>query len=51
MSDITKHTFEPNTFDVIYSRDTILHIPDKETLFSKFIVSKLAIILRLLVAL
>jgi len=36
MSDITKHHFEPNTFDVIYSRDTILHIGDKDALFTKF---------------
>jgi len=36
MNDITKQTFEPNTFDVIYSRDTILHIGDKEALFTKF---------------
>lgn len=36
MSDITKHNFAPNSFDVIYSRDTILHIGDKEALFTKF---------------
>jgi len=36
MSDITKHSFEPNSFDVIYSRDTILHIGDKDALFEKF---------------
>lgn len=36
MSDVTKHDFEPNSFDVIYSRDTILHIVDKDDLFSKF---------------
>jgi len=36
MSDITKHNFEPNSFDVIYSRDTILHIGEKEALFTKF---------------
>jgi len=36
MNDITKHNFAANTFDVIYSRDTILHISDKEALFSKF---------------
>lgn len=39
MSDVTKHDFEPNSFDVIYSRDTILHIVDKDALFSKFFVS------------
>jgi len=37
MSDITKHDFEPNSFDVIYSRDTILHIGDKNELFRKFL--------------
>jgi phosphoethanolamine N-methyltransferase len=36
MSDITKQHFEPNSFDVIYSRDTILHIGDKEDLFNNF---------------
>jgi phosphoethanolamine N-methyltransferase len=36
MSDITKHNFEPNSFDVIYSRDTILHIGEKDALFTKF---------------
>jgi len=36
MSDITKQDFEANSFDVIYSRDTILHIGDKEALFTKF---------------
>jgi hypothetical protein len=40
MSDITKHEFEPNSFDVVYSRDTILHIGDKEALFSKFFVRR-----------
>jgi len=38
MSDITKHDFPPNSFDVIYSRDTILHIGDKNALFKKFFV-------------
>ncbi|GCB86590.1 hypothetical protein scyTo_0027283, partial [Scyliorhinus torazame] len=28
--------FEENSFDVIYTRDTILHIADKEELFRKF---------------
>jgi len=36
MADVTKHDFEPCSFDVIYSRDTILHIVDKDALFSKF---------------
>ena len=30
---------EAGSFDVVYSRDTILHIPDKEKLFSNFYVS------------
>ncbi|KAK2715291.1 uncharacterized protein LOC136035681 isoform X2 [Artemia franciscana] len=34
--DITKHSFPEGSFDVVYSRDTILHIGDKETLFSHF---------------
>ncbi len=32
------HDFEPNSFDVAYSRDTILHISDKMTLFSRLYV-------------
>jgi len=39
ITDITACAFEENSFDVIYSRDTILHIEDKETLFSNFLVS------------
>jgi len=35
IGDIMHHEFEPNSFDVIYSRDTILHITDKMTLFSR----------------
>jgi phosphoethanolamine N-methyltransferase len=38
MADVTKQDFEENSFDVIYSRDTILHIVDKDALFSKFFV-------------
>lgn len=34
VSDITKKTFEPETFDVVYSRDSILHIRDKAQLFA-----------------
>ncbi|XP_077244688.1 phosphoethanolamine N-methyltransferase 1-like [Tasmannia lanceolata] len=34
--DCTKKTYPENTFDVIYSRDTILHIQDKPTLFRNF---------------
>jgi len=36
IADVLKANFEPNTFDVIYSRDTILHINDKQKLFSLF---------------
>jgi len=36
MSDVTKNDFEPNSFDLVYSRDTILHIVDKDALFTKF---------------
>ena len=44
MRDITAAEYEENKFDVIYSRDTILHIGDKEALFSNFFVSHIAII-------
>merc|ERR1712137_219120 len=37
ITDITACAFEENSFDVIYSRDTILHIEDKETLFANFL--------------
>lgn len=30
--------YPSNSFDVIYSRDAILHIKEKEVLFSKFYV-------------
>ncbi|CAK9219100.1 unnamed protein product [Sphagnum jensenii] len=36
VGDCTKMNFPPSSFDVIYSRDTILHIQDKPTLFKKF---------------
>ncbi|XP_053541546.1 phosphoethanolamine methyltransferase isoform X2 [Ictalurus punctatus] len=36
MSDATKRTFPDSTFDVVYSRDSILHIKDKLGLFRKF---------------
>ncbi|KAK8558198.1 hypothetical protein V6N13_073871 [Hibiscus sabdariffa] len=36
VADCTKKTYPDNTFDVIYSRDTILHIQDKPTLFRSF---------------
>lgn len=35
--DATKRNFPESTFDVIYSRDTILHISDKRHLFSSFL--------------
>jgi len=34
--DCTKKEYPEGTFDVIYSRDTILHIQDKPALFQKF---------------
>merc|ERR1712168_1743407 len=34
--DITEQTYTPGSFDVIYSRDTILHIANKQQLFSLF---------------
>ncbi|CAN4118115.1 unnamed protein product [Withania somnifera] len=36
VADCTKKTYPDGTFDVIYSRDTILHIQDKPALFSSF---------------
>lgn len=36
VSDCTKKEYLEGTFDVIYSRDTMLHIQDKPTLFQKF---------------
>ena len=36
LSDATKRTFAANSFDIIYSRDTILHIKDKKSLFANF---------------
>ena len=38
IGDATKRDFLPESFDVIYSRDTILHIRDKEALFKNFYV-------------
>ncbi|UJR33599.1 hypothetical protein I4U23_021036 [Adineta vaga] len=35
IGDVMHHEYEPNSFDVIYSRDTILHIADKMSLFSR----------------
>ncbi|KAL8201946.1 hypothetical protein R6Q57_011093 [Mikania cordata] len=36
VADCTKKSYPDNTFDVIYSRDTILHIQDKPALFKTF---------------
>ncbi|KAG9157589.1 hypothetical protein Leryth_025608 [Lithospermum erythrorhizon] len=36
VADCTKKTYPDATFDVIYSRDTILHIQDKPSLFRSF---------------
>ncbi|KAJ4973023.1 hypothetical protein NE237_006197 [Protea cynaroides] len=36
VADCTKKTLPDNSFDVIYSRDTILHIHDKPVLFKSF---------------
>ncbi|KAI3923859.1 hypothetical protein MKW92_007831 [Papaver armeniacum] len=36
VADCTKKTYPDETFDVIYSRDTILHIQDKPALFRNF---------------
>eukprot|EP01083_Nonionella_stella_P287532 978750_1 len=36
LCDATKRKFQENSFDVIYSRDCILHIFDKLSLFSNF---------------
>ncbi|XP_008799221.1 phosphomethylethanolamine N-methyltransferase-like isoform X2 [Phoenix dactylifera] len=36
VADCTRKTYPDNTFDVIYSRDTILHIQDKPMLFRSF---------------
>ena len=36
IGDVTKHEFPEEYFDLIYSRDTILHINDKKALFDRF---------------
>jgi len=38
IGDVMHHDFEANSFDVVYSRDTILHITDKMSLFSRLYV-------------
>jgi len=37
IADATKVEFPESTFDVVYSRDTILHIQDKVALFKRFV--------------
>ncbi|XP_034954128.2 ras and Rab interactor 1 isoform X2 [Zootoca vivipara] len=37
IGNATRRTFPENTFDVIYSRDTLLHVPGKSALFAKFL--------------
>uniref|UniRef100_A0A8D0C3F1 phosphoethanolamine N-methyltransferase n=1 Tax=Salvator merianae TaxID=96440 RepID=A0A8D0C3F1_SALMN len=38
IGDATQRLFPEASFDVIYSRDTILHVVDKRALFAKFLV-------------
>jgi len=45
VGDVTKREFPPASFDVIFSRDTILHIEDKKKLFSSFYVSSVNLLL------
>ncbi|CAF0782745.1 unnamed protein product [Rotaria sp. Silwood1] len=35
IGDVLHHEFKANSFDAVYSRDTILHITDKMSLFSR----------------
>ena len=39
IADATKRQYKDASFDVVYSRDTILHIEDKLSLFKMFFVS------------
>ena len=39
VADATRRDYQNSSFDVVYSRDTILHIPDKLDLFKRFFVS------------
>lgn len=36
IGDVTKHEYPPRYFDVIYSRDSLLHIQNKKAIFNKF---------------
>ena len=38
IGDVMQHEFEANSFDLVYSRDTILHITDKKSLFARLYV-------------
>lgn len=40
IGDIKRQNYPDNTFDMIYSRDTLLHIDGKEKLFAKFKVNQ-----------
>lgn len=44
VADCTKKTYPDNSFDVIYSRDTILHIQVRQSLFIYFMQIKFLII-------
>lgn len=35
IGDVMQHEYDANSFDVVYSRDTILHITDKKALFAR----------------
>ncbi|XP_042902530.2 uncharacterized protein [Parasteatoda tepidariorum] len=35
--DVTRSIYDDNAFDTIYSRDTLLHIPNKDELFTNFL--------------
>nr|XP_060614153.1 uncharacterized protein LOC132764257 [Anolis sagrei ordinatus] len=37
IGDATRRTFPEGSFDVVYSRDTILHVADKASLFQRFL--------------
>uniref|UniRef100_A0A8D2Q6B4 phosphoethanolamine N-methyltransferase n=1 Tax=Varanus komodoensis TaxID=61221 RepID=A0A8D2Q6B4_VARKO len=37
IGDATRRTFPEGFFDVVYSRDTILHVADKNSLFGRFL--------------
>ena len=37
--DATKAVFPPESFDVVYSRDAIMHIAEKEPLYAKILVN------------